>query len=164
MSLLELFCDVDFYSIYNLKPSVARETSKQHSSGDIDGGYCAAKKEKFFGWRLHLICTLDGIPVSFDPLPASEQDLTPIHELTVGLPKGSAVFSDKGHVSDPHADSILSTIGLRFVAVRRRNMTPNSWADEYDLRHYRGALKRSIVNSRLWECNIFTRVPITVLI
>ena len=39
-------------------------------------GYCAAKKEKFFGWRLHLICTLQGIPVSFDLLPAAEQDLT----------------------------------------------------------------------------------------
>jgi hypothetical protein len=23
-------------------------------------GYCAAKKEKFFGWRLHLICTPQG--------------------------------------------------------------------------------------------------------
>src|SRR5258706_4383304 len=39
-------------------------------------GYCAAKQEKFFGWRLHLICTAAGIPVSFDLLPASEQDLT----------------------------------------------------------------------------------------
>ena len=27
--------------------------------------------------------------------------------------------------------------GVRFVAVRRRNMTPNSWADDYDLRRYR---------------------------
>src|SRR5258707_5540864 len=81
-------------------------------------GYCAAKKEKFFGWRLHLICTPDGVPVSFDLLPASQQDLTPSHELTVGLPQGSAVFGDKGYVSDPDADSILSTIGVRFVAVR----------------------------------------------
>jgi hypothetical protein len=24
-----------------------------------------------------------------------------------------------------------------FVAIRRRNITPNSWADEYDLRLYR---------------------------
>ncbi len=39
-------------------------------------GYCAAKKETgalwaAFGWRLHLIITPDGIPVSFDLLPAS---------------------------------------------------------------------------------------------
>ncbi|MCG8348598.1 MAG: hypothetical protein MI924_12575 [Chloroflexales bacterium] len=28
-------------------------------------GYCAAKKEQFFGWRMHLIGTPHGIPVSF---------------------------------------------------------------------------------------------------
>ena len=42
----------------------ARRCKKVH--GKAFCGYCAAKKEKFFGWRLHLICTPDGIPVSFD--------------------------------------------------------------------------------------------------
>jgi hypothetical protein len=27
-------------------------------------GYCAAKKEPFFGWRLHLICTVNDIPMN----------------------------------------------------------------------------------------------------
>src|SRR5215216_3811219 len=34
-------------------------------------GYCAAKDEKFFGWRLHLVCTPSGEPVRFTLLPAS---------------------------------------------------------------------------------------------
>ena len=25
-------------------------------------GYCAAKQERFFGWRLHLVCTPEGLP------------------------------------------------------------------------------------------------------
>jgi hypothetical protein len=100
-------------------------------------GYCAAKKEKFFGWRLHLICNAQGVPVSFDLLPAAEQDLTPIHELTFKLPPSATVFGDKGYISDPDAASILLACGVRFVAIRRRNMAPNSWADEYDLRLYR---------------------------
>src|SRR5205823_14097156 len=41
-------------------------------------GYCAAKKEKFFGWRLHLVCTTTGVPVACVLLPASYHDLTPI--------------------------------------------------------------------------------------
>ena len=100
-------------------------------------GYCAAKKEKFFGWRLHLICTVEGIPVSFDVLPAAEQDLTPIHELTVGLPNGATVFGDQGYMAAADAQTIWMATGVRFVAAHRRNMPPNSWADEYDLRHYR---------------------------
>src|SRR5204863_2530929 len=38
-------------------------------------GRCAAKKWSFFGWRLHLICTPDRIPVRFQMLPASLHDL-----------------------------------------------------------------------------------------
>lgn len=115
----------------------ARATRCKKVRGKAFCGDCAAKREKFFGWRLHLICTAQGIPVSFDVLPASEQDLTPIHELTFALPQGATVFGDKGYVSDPDAETILAATGVRFVALRRANMTPNTWADEYDLRHYR---------------------------
>jgi hypothetical protein len=138
--LTDLFAQGEAFIIDSMPLPVckrARASRCKKVRGKAFCGYCAAKKEKFFGWRLHLICTLDGIPVSFDLLPASEQDLTPIHELTVGLPDGSTVFGDKGYVSDPDAQSILSTTGVRFVAIRRRNMTPNTWADAYDLRHYR---------------------------
>jgi hypothetical protein len=102
----------------------ARASRCKKVRGKAFWGYCAAKKEKFFGWRLHLICSPEGIPVSLDLLPASEQALTPIHELTVALPEGATVFGDKGYVSDPDALTILAATGVRFVAVRRRNMTP----------------------------------------
>src|ERR671927_190882 len=64
--------------------------------GRLYCGYCAAKKEPFFGWRLHLICTPSGVPVRFTMLPGALHDLTPIHELTADLPAGARVFGDKG--------------------------------------------------------------------
>lgn len=100
-------------------------------------GYCAAKKEKFFGWRLHLICTPAGVPVSFDRLPAAEQDLTPIHELILELPIGAAVFADKGYISQEDAKSILNFSRVRLVAIPRKNMAPLPWADDYHVRLYR---------------------------
>jgi len=100
-------------------------------------GYCAAKREKFFGWRLHLVCTPEGVPVAFDWLPASEHDLTPIHELTANLPAGATVFGDKGDISAEDARTIFEETGIRLVSMRRKNMTPNTWADDYDLRRYR---------------------------
>ncbi len=51
-------------------------------------GYCAAKDEKSFGWRLHLICDPNGLPVNFVMLPAALHDLTPIYELSYELPEG----------------------------------------------------------------------------
>jgi hypothetical protein len=100
-------------------------------------GYCAAKKEPFFGWRLHLICTPDGMPVAFDLLPAADHDLTPVHELTFSLPTGATVFGDKAYISELDTQSVWEAIGVRLVSIKRKNMRPNSWADDYDLRHYR---------------------------
>lgn len=105
--------------------------------GKIYCGYCAAKREKFFGWRLHLLCTAEGIPVAFDFLPAALQDLTPIHELTVHLPSAATVFGDKGYISAADAQTIFEATGVRLISIRRKNMQPNAWADDFDLRRYR---------------------------
>lgn len=100
-------------------------------------GYCAAKKEKFFGWRLHLICDARGIPVSFDVLPAAYADLTPIHELSFALPPASRLLGDKAYLAQADAATILAETGVVLVAARRKNMPPLPWADDWDLRHYR---------------------------
>jgi hypothetical protein len=104
-------------------------------------GYCPAKKEAFFGWRLHLICTPDGLPVRFDLLPGGLHDLTPIHELTHGLPTGATVYGDKGDNAATDEGSILADTGVRLIPIRKANMAPNRWADKLALRAYRGRIE-----------------------
>jgi len=58
-------------------------------------GYCAAKRETFFGWRLHLVITPDGIPASFDLLPAS------FHRVPFGW-----------HDADPRVDGAAADGGM----------------------------------------------------
>ena len=115
-------------------------------------GYCAAKDEKFFGWRLHLVCTTDGLPVSFSVLPAAYHDLTPIHELTFCLPSGALVVADKGYNSGKDEASILAHTGVRLVAKRKDNMTPNCPTDEALIRSYRKRIET--VNSQLENMGI----------
>lgn len=151
----EIACQGEVFIIDSMPLPVCRRVRAWHCKkvrGKAFCGYCAAKKEKFFGWRLHLICTAEGVPVSFDILPAAEQDLTPIHELTFALPAGATVFADKGYISDPDAASIFAETGVRFVAARRRNMTPNTWADDYDLHIYRKTVE--VVYSQLQAMGI----------
>lgn len=109
-------------------------------------GYCAAKKEKFFGWRLHLVCTPEGIPVRFALLPASYQDLTVVHELLWELPPGVWVLGDKGYVSASDAASLREQTGVELVAQRRANQTPNSWQERCALEMYRHTIET--VNSQ----------------
>jgi len=109
-------------------------------------GYCAAKKERFFGWRLHLICTPAGQPVAFELVPSALHDLTPIYEITSDLPDGASLYGDKGY-NDAIAEAFLALDGLRLIPIRKKNMQPDEWADEYDLRLYRKSIEK--VNSQL---------------
>jgi hypothetical protein len=107
------------------------QTSRCQSLPKVRGrdycGYCAAKDEKFFGWRLHLVCPPTGLPVAFELLPAASHALTPIHELTVALPSGARVFADKGYLDRKTAASILKDTGVRLIAMPRKNMRPLDW-------------------------------------
>lgn len=99
--------------------------------------YCAAKRERFFGWRLHLVCTAAGVPVAFDRLPGALHDLTPVHELVYGLPAGAAIYADKAYNAGADEASILADTGARLVPLRKANMRPNDWADKLALRAHR---------------------------
>jgi hypothetical protein len=104
-------------------------------------GYCAAKEEKFFGWRLHLIVTPAGVPASFDLLPASYHDLTPVHELIERLPSGATLYADKGYNSADDEAWIVGETGIRLIPRRRENMEPNTLAEWFGLRRYRGRVE-----------------------
>lgn len=110
-------------------------------------GYCAAKKERFFGWRLHLVCTTDGLPVAFTLLPGAFHDLTPIHELPVALPDGAWVYGDKAYNSAPDEAVIRATGGGVLVPRHKDNMIPNTQAEQCGLCTFRLAIET--VNSQL---------------
>jgi hypothetical protein len=146
----EVFRQGTVYVIDSLPLPVCRRVRARRCRkvrGKAYCGYCAAKKEKFFGWRLHLICTVEGWPAAFDLLPASEHDLTPIHELTYELPSGACVYGDKGYNCLLEEARILTETGVRLIPIRKANMAPHTWADEYDLRLYRHSIET--VNSQL---------------
>ncbi len=115
----------------------ARARRCRKVSGKAFCGYCAAKKERFFGWRLHLVCTAAGVPVAFDLLPGALHDLTPVHELVYGLPAGAAIYADKAYNAGDDEASILADTGARLVPLRKANMRPNDWADKLVLRAHR---------------------------
>ncbi len=139
-TLAALFAQGDAFLIDSLPVPVCRR-ARARRCRKVQGreycGYCAAKREKFFGWRLHLICTLDGVPVAFELLPAALHDLTPVHELTVGLPNDAGVYGDKAYNSARDEASILADTRVRLVPQRKANMRPNLWADKLVLRHQR---------------------------
>src|SRR4051794_4338476 len=93
----------------------ARARRCRKGSGQAFCGYCAAKQEQSFGWRLHLVCTTAGVPVAFDLLPGGLHDLTPVHELPSGLPAGATVCGAKGDNGEADEATILAETAVRLV-------------------------------------------------
>ncbi len=115
-------------------------------------GYCAAKDEKFFGWRLHVICTADGRPASFTLLPAAFHDLTPLYELTFPLPAKATLYGDKAY-NCAAIEQDLAQDGLRLVPIRKKNMRQqHTLQEENNLRRYRKGVET--VNSQLESMGI----------
>lgn len=120
-------------------------------------GKCVAKKWRFYGWRLHLVCTQDRVPVAFQLLPASWHDLTPIYDLTVGLPEGASVYADKAYISAPVKAELRTEVaelpGIELVTYKRANMKEqNTQEERWWLKKYRGRIETA--NSQLERMGI----------
>ncbi len=94
-------------------------------------GHCVAKKQKFFGYRLHLICDTQGMPVSFSVIAGGFHDLTPIHELTYGLPEEASVYGDKAFNAAADEASILEETGVKLIPLRKKNMKEQNTLGEF---------------------------------
>ena len=81
------------------------------------------------------------MPLAFDLLPAARHDLTPVHDLTYGLPEGATTYGDKAYNSAQDEATILADTGVRLVPIRKANRRPNLWADQLALREQRQAIE-----------------------
>lgn len=148
-TLMTVACEGEAFILDSLPAPVckrARARRCRKVRGRLSCGYCAAKREKFFGWRGHLICTPEGLPVALTLLPAALHDLTPLYELTVALPAGASLYGDKAFNSRPD-EAALALDGLRLIPIRKKNMQPHHWLDDLHLQEYRHGIET--VNSQL---------------
>ncbi|MFN5933444.1 MAG: IS982 family transposase [Roseiflexaceae bacterium] len=100
-------------------------------------GTCHAKNERYFGWKLHLICDSAGIPARFVLRPSRPHDTTAVDDLACTLPFGSVLLGDRGYVSEPLRHHLDARYGVTMIAIHRANMTPNTPAEQRLLRMHR---------------------------
>ena len=83
-------------------------------------GVCESKKEKIFGFKLHLLVTADGIPVVFVLAPACHHDVTLIKDVLFGF-YYLIVGGDRGYVGQELADVLLEKQGIKLISKKRSN-------------------------------------------
>lgn len=116
---------------------VVRANRCRKVQGKAYRGYCAAKAEAYFGWQLHLVCDVFGVPVAFDLLPARWDELVPVQYLLSTLPDASQVIADKGYISA--YDCLLAQHygDISLIPRYRHNMADFRQDDQRSLLKYR---------------------------
>lgn len=89
-------------------------------------GYCAAKDEKYFGFKGHLLISSSGVPLSFTLAPANVDERDVLPELVEGLM--GLLAADKGLIR-PELKRSLKEFGLFLETPLRSNMkeTRSPW-------------------------------------
>jgi len=102
-----------------------------------DGGYCASKKLSFFGFKLGLVITSQGIPEHFELFPARPHDVTLLRELLDPFAQIIAL-GDKGFIDDDEALWLEDDQNVTLITYRRSNQhQQNSALHQWVLHQHR---------------------------
>jgi len=114
-----------------------RDKSHSHFRGSADYGYCAARRMKYYGYKLVMLTTLNGTPYRFELVPADTDERVAADEILDTLPTGSNVWSDKGFIdADWQADWQAQAVYV-WTAKRENQHQQNPPAFDQLLNHVR---------------------------
>lgn len=83
-------------------------------------GWSAAKRTYFYGYRLHLLVTLEGLILDYVLAPASVRDL-PIAQELLANQSDLTVLGDKAYISKPVAAALWAKQSIRLLTLPRAN-------------------------------------------
>ncbi len=103
-------------------PVMGYKRSKRYSDfqGSADYGYCAARKMKYFGYKLVMISTLKGLPVAYDLVPASTGERQAV-EGVLEMVRNSDIYGDKGFIGQDWQEDIKNSTGNQIWTIHRED-------------------------------------------
>jgi IS5 family transposase len=104
-------------------------------------GRNAAKRRYFYGVRVLVVTTEEGVPVEFAFLPGSASDTRGLDVLPLALPVGSELFMDSGYSDDGAEDAAAEADGAAFAVQRKRGS--QRW-DEPARSYYKQLMRKRI--------------------
>lgn len=86
-------------------------------------GYIASKKRFFYGIRVQLLTTKDGIPVEFAFLPGEANDVRGLNALPLSLPAHREIYADAAYTDYQAEDDLFAPDAITLQVARKRNST-----------------------------------------
>lgn len=83
-------------------------------------GYCASQNRYYFGYKLHAVCTTDGVFTSFDLTAASVHDVNYLKDIKLGY-KNCTFIGDKGYIGKKHQLDLFTHCNVKLEIPCRKN-------------------------------------------
>lgn len=109
---------------------ITRAARSHCFKGEADYGYCAAKKEKYYGFEGHLVINYDGVICGYTFAAANIDERDVLQDMTDGL--RGFLLGDKGYIR-PILKEELAEQGLNLQTPLRKNMhddRPKSFVEQ----------------------------------
>ena len=105
--------------------AASRETVRRSALAGIGGyGYCRSHSRWFWGFRLYLLCSPDGLPIGFELAPANAPERMVAAELLERvLRPGQIVIGDKGFAG-AEFEQHVAMLGGRLLRPDRKDEQP----------------------------------------
>lgn len=84
-------------------------------------GKQSSMRRYFYGVKVQLIATKEGIPVEFCFVPGSEHDALALKKLPIELPSGSELFADAAYTNYEIEDLLIQTPNISLKTSRKSN-------------------------------------------
>ena len=105
-------------------------------------GRCASKRCWFYGLKVQVVMTTDGVPVDYYIHAGSEADITGLKALSPELPAGSVLYADAAYTDYAWEDVFAEATGAQLLAARRGNSKqPHHPAQAFLIQHDRKGIE-----------------------
>lgn len=84
-------------------------------------GKNASKREYFYGFKVHLITTTEGLPVDIFITPGSIFDATALQNMQIHLPENSELIGDSGYTDYLFEDLFEEQEKIKLLIARKKN-------------------------------------------
>ena len=113
--------------------------------GEAYRGYSASKRRYFYGFKVQLLMTHDGLPVELYIHAGSEADITGLKALDPQLPEGSILYADAAY-TDYALEDAWSEAGQVALLVDRRSNSkrPREPWQTFLIQHFRKGVETTI--------------------
>lgn len=106
--------------VCKLSRSLRSQICKQTYETPPDKGYCASQGNSYYGYKLHAVCTIDGVFIDFDLAQASTHDIHFLKNIK-SMYSDCTILGDKGYLKIDYQRDLFSSNQIKLEVPMRKN-------------------------------------------